>query len=296
MSHAAQFKNRVVRDLAWVIQSPPLTSGIKNNVTWLDQVFCNQEFEDCLEALINLDKNPSPLLDHLDKLKSKRLGYRFEAFVNFWLQISPNYDLVDHNIQIIENKRTLGEIDFIIRDKRSLKTIHLEVAVKFYLGVEPFEDSFRWFGTNIQDQLGKKLAHLQEHQTQLTIKYPDYLVHNINEYYCLVKGRLYYPFGSDTAPKNTSNNHLRGRWIKQKDLHEESSLKDLELYPIEKVEWLSQLTSYDLDNREIFEDLEPLKKAQSCIATKNNDQTNLEEVSRIFVLPDDFHFPEAKKN
>jgi len=296
MSLKDHFNHRVVRDLAWVIQSPPITSGLKANVLWLDQGFCNQEYQDCLEDLKSLDKDPSPLLKHLDKLKSKRLGYRFEAFVNYWLHISPNYDLVDHNIQIIKDKRTRGEIDFIILDKQSLRTIHLEVAVKFYLGVEPYEDSFRWFGTNIQDQLGKKLAHLQEHQSQLTIKYPNYLEHNIDEHHCLIKGRLYSPFGSDITPQGVYSDHLRGHWIKQGNLHKESSLNDATLYPIEKSEWLSQLTFNDLNNREKFNELEQIKKAQSCIATRNNDQGKPEEVSRIFVLPDDFHFPEAKKN
>jgi len=285
------FKHRIVRDLAWVIASPPLLSGIKNNTRWLDHSFCLKEYNDCLAALVLLDKDPQPLILQIEQLKSKRLGYRFEAFINFWLQISPNYTLLAHNIQLIENKQTLGEVDFIIKERATHKIIHLEVAVKFYLGTAPFENDFRWFGTNTSDQLGKKQQHLIEHQTQLSLKYPALINYNIEQSYCLVKGRLFYPLDSEaklTPPTSATQNHLKGIWIRQNENYEINIESQTALYPLVKHEWLSTLTASDIKNRDSFNCSQKLDRAQCCITINDNN----EEDKRIFVLPDSFSFPE----
>jgi hypothetical protein len=118
-----QFSNRLVRDLAWVIASPPLVSGNFNDTHWWSHSDCLAEFEDCLPTLKSLDKDPAPLIAHLDKLTSGRLGLRFESFIAYWITISPNYELLAKNIQIIDalkkGRHTHGELDFIIRDIHS---------------------------------------------------------------------------------------------------------------------------------------------------------------------------------
>lgn len=294
------FKHRVVRDLAWVIASPPLISGDyaashkKNKpVHFLTHEECLQELSDCSMALQQLDHDPSPLLTHLDKLKSKRLGYRFEAFVAYWLQISPNFELLAHNIQIIENKVTLGEVDFIVKNQHSHKIIHLEVAVKFYLGTAPFDNAFRWFGTNTHDQLGKKQQHLLQNQTQLSLKYPQHLNHKIDQRHCLLKGRLFYPYGTQTSPSTATGNHLRGFWIKQSDVSKEASLKNKLLFRLEKNEWLSTLQHLDLQTKEAVKSVYDKDRAQCYIMVeKDKESSSLKENERIFILPDYFKFPD----
>ena len=121
-----RFSNRLVRDLAWVIASPPLLAGNYNDTHWWSHANCLTEFEVCLPALLALDKDPSPLIEHFEKLKSGRLGLRFEHFIAYWLIISPNYELLTQNLQIIEpivsphkkGSHTHGELDFIIRNTR----------------------------------------------------------------------------------------------------------------------------------------------------------------------------------
>jgi len=134
------FKNREVRDLAWTIVSPPLVSGDLNDTHWWCFEDCLTEFNDCLSELKALDKHPDPLIQHLSTLKNQRLGSIFEGYVGYWLKISPNYREIKQNIQIIEDNHTYGEIDFLIEDLHTHETIHLEVAVKFYLGSKPYED------------------------------------------------------------------------------------------------------------------------------------------------------------
>ena len=286
-----QFSNRIVRDLAWAIASPPLVSGVIEDTVWWNSQDCMREFNACLTALLKLDKDPSLLIEHLGQLQSSRLGLYFEGLVSFWLKVSPNYQLLNQNIQIIEDGLTHGEIDFIVRDLQLQKTIHLEVAVKFYLGSPPYENPFRWYGTNTKDQLGRKLHHLQSHQTQLSDRYQNHFEHKIDEKHCLIKGRLFYPFNTSTSPAGVgiADDHLRGRW---KYTGNKSS--DKNIIPIGKSRWLA-----DLNHKDILEcilssadsiDLSNIRRAECYVKySQLNKQYN--EKYRIFLLPDKFSFP-----
>ncbi len=290
--HPPTFSTKLVRDLAWVIASPPIQSGYIGNTYWWDDAKCQNEYQDCLPALIELNKDPSPLKKHLSQLKSKRLGHRFEALVSYWLTISPNYELIQQNIQIIENGITYGEIDFIIKEISTGKNIHLEVCVKFYLGTKPYKDPYRWFGTNTKDQLGKKLDHLLTHQSQLSKKHEQHFSHNIDERHCFIKGRLFYPKGNSVAPEGTTSNHLRGLWM-----YPNTVKKTEEKYlAINKTLWLSELNHkdiIDLQNNpvEIFKD-----RAQCYVEINRADQNDYQEKARVFFLPDEFTFPSDNKN
>ena len=285
-----RFSNRVVRDLAWVIASPPLVSGNYNDTHWWSHNDCLSEFNDCLPALEQLDKNPTPLITHLALLNSKRLGLHFESFVAYWLMMSPNYELIAHNIQIMEaltkGSHTLGEIDFIIRNLNTNKITHLEVAVKFYLGSPPYGNPMRWFGTNTKDQLGKKVDHLKQHQTQLSSKFPKHiqeLGYDIDCKECLLKGRLFYPIGKNESPQGVSDNHLRGRWVQSSN-----EFKDELLYPLEKLEWLAEFNQHDFESEKVEKGFNSEERAKCYIHTKKEKQ----EIERVFNLPENFMFPE----
>ena len=291
-----RFSNRLVRDLAWVIASPPLLSGKHNDTHWWSYKDCLREFNDCLPALITLDENPAPLIKHLKKLTSGRLGLRFESFIAYWLTLSPNFELLAQNIQVIEpfvsshkkGSHTHGELDFIIRNIHTNKIIHLEVAVKFYLGAKPYEDPFRWFGTNTKDQLGKKVEHLKNHQTQLSNKFSSYLNKDgylIDNKQCFLKGRLFYPREIDTAPQGVTENHLRGRWD-----YASTAMENKLLFPLDKNDWLAELNYDDLYQRDLETSLIKNEKALCYV----NATQGLKEIERIFYLPESFHFPKSK--
>ena len=289
MINTKQFKSRLVQDLAWVIASPPLVSGDFTGIHWWTEEECIAEFNDCLPALRLLDKNPQPLIDHIAQLKSKRLGLRFESYLSYWLEISPNYKQLAKNIQVIEEGHTYGELDFIIQNIHSKKVIHLEVAVKFYLGAETplssLENPYHWFGTNIQDQLGLKLNHLKELQTQLSIKYQDYIQQrleiHVDERHCLLKGRLFYPMNQTIPPKGVTKNHLRGHWNYKADQSDNTSL-----YPIEKIDWLAPLDSNSLQKIVTEKRLE--HKHIACHVQIEQESGHYLETDRVFVLPNDF--------
>ena len=285
------FKHRLLRDLSWVILSPPLVSGKHNDVIWWDHDSCIKEYHACLPALKALDENPQPLIAYLDSLKAKGLGHYFEALVKFWINISPNYKLLAHNIQIIIKRQTLGEIDFIIEEIQSKKVIHLEVAVKFYLGSPPYQDSFRWYGTNINDQLGRKIQHLKEKQTQLAWHHKDYLLNKlgleIDEKQCLLKGRLFYPLGIDEPPTEVTSNHLRGRWLRQSGKAQEKCY-----YPLDKTYWLATLNHTDI-NEELLDTKLKENKWPRCYSKMEKEESGMyKEKNRLFYLPEIFRFPD----
>lgn len=315
-----QFRHRSVRDLAWVIASPPLVSGNFDQVHWWDHADCLREFENCLPALRHLDQDPEPLHRYLEKLKSRRLGIRFEALVAFWLdRISPDYTLLAHNIPLRETvthqtgrlkgrtyTNTLGELDFLIQDRRSQSVIHLEVSVKFYLGTYPLNDPDRWFGTNIRDRLGDKLEHLMQRQTLYSIRFSEHLNalgYQVDERHCLLKGRLFYPHESSlinlqtdlTSPQGIAPGHLTGRWRYMKP---ESSQN--QWVKLEKKEWFTELTNRDIRDKEIIEECKALK-SPACYACVTEDKRDSiqdtgfhqwRETERLFCLPPGFRFPD----
>ena len=88
-----------------------------------------------------------------------RLGHLAEKIVSELIKSSTNYTLLYENIQVIEAKNTLGELDFIIENIGTKQKIHLELAYKFYL-FDPSissESINNWIGPNRNDSLKQKL-------------------------------------------------------------------------------------------------------------------------------------------
>ena len=291
-NNKAMFQHRLVRDLAWVIASPPLISGNYNDTHWWQHKDCLEEYRSLLPHLKALDKDPTPLIKHLTSLKSQRLGLRFEALVAYWLAHSPNFNLLAHSIQLIDKGHTYGELDFIIEDKHRSTIIHLEVAVKFYLGSPPCNNPYRWFGTNIQDQLGKKTDYLKTVQTQLTDRFPQLTQQtgfNIEEKQCLLKGRLFYPRNLQTPPVGINSNHLRGSWTQSEHWQDTQH----SLYPLDKKMWLAELTHHDIEAHKKLHHFENMETARCYAILEKNSEGQYHEVHRTFYLPEGFSFPEA---
>ena len=99
--------------------------------------------------------------------QSLRLGQLVEQYTFALLQENKEVQLLATNLQIIENKLTLGELDAIIRHRQQL--IHLEISYKFYLYDDSVGDSelAHWIGPNRRDSLVKKLTKLKEKQFPL---------------------------------------------------------------------------------------------------------------------------------
>ncbi|MEP5766508.1 MAG: DUF1853 family protein [Halieaceae bacterium] len=147
-----------VRDLAWAGFSPLLIkthrmsgAGLPWTAYWA-------------QKLKELDQDPAPLLEHLDKAQSNRLGIYYESLWHYLLQEDPDTELLAHNLPIRDESQTIGEFDCLFYCLRRKIHVHLELAVKFYLGVA--SDNI-WLGPGRQDRLDLKLERLLQHQSQL---------------------------------------------------------------------------------------------------------------------------------
>ena len=130
-----------------------------------------------------------------------RLGHLVEKIVSELIKSSTNYKVLYENIQIIENKKTIGEIDFIIEEIVTSQVIHLELAYKFYL----FDPSIsskpinNWIGPNRNDSLREKLEKLKRKQFPLLYhkrtksKFDDIEIDNVYQALCLLVS-LFVPY------------------------------------------------------------------------------------------------------
>jgi hypothetical protein len=206
--HLANFQQRAVRDLAWALFHPPLFQSLSEIPTdWLQPTWQDDEV---LPWLLALDKEPTPLLTHLKDQRATRLGVYFEQLLSFYFSQYPRFSLIAKNLQANDSQRTIGEYDFIVWDKQHQQHYHIEVAVKFYIGLQtldcdiakntPLHNWHLWVGPNKKDTLAIKMNHLIHHQLRLSDTpagkaalesiglTPDQVTPKL-----LLTGRLYYP-------------------------------------------------------------------------------------------------------
>lgn len=216
------FHHKEVRDLAWAVFSTPLMAQLPG----CDAQLCAPGAEAAdwhwLEAL---DRQPEPLLTALAAGNSTRLGLYFERLWLFYLQHHPRWALLAHNLPINQAGRTLGAFDFLCRQGEQFW--HLELTVKFYLGVgqtaQP-EAWPQWRGPDTRDRLDIKLGRLRDHQLALSQSTHSAAVLRdlaggevIWQRGLVMKGYYFYPGASDPRhphppPVGAHPRHLRGTW------------------------------------------------------------------------------------
>ncbi|AJQ95238.1 hypothetical protein YC6258_03202 [Gynuella sunshinyii YC6258] len=104
----------------------------------------------------------------LDQLESddpefpRRLGFRFEQLLERYLIDHPEWQLLGRNIQIHDDNRTIGELDFIALYLPDGQAWHIEAAVKFYL-----QTPWGWYGPDVRDTLLQKYLRMKNHQLRL---------------------------------------------------------------------------------------------------------------------------------
>ncbi len=249
----------LVRDLAWALFSPPLLHRSDPDVRWLENDWFGQISRQYTEALGQLDKDPRRLRDAVEGRKDPRLGSYFETLWHFWLGDNPRYQLLFANLTLRSASGTLGEFDLLVRDSKTAKTLHWELAVKFYLGTGDTSQPSNWLGPAQRDRLDVKTDRLLDHQSRLS-RYPeanelfDQLGIRVDQTWLILKGRLFYPASVPApAPHGANPDHLRGFWITPEAL---ASLEGAWL-PLERSQWLAPVAQVEpavcLDNRALTE-------------------------------------------
>ncbi|MEM5566159.1 DUF1853 family protein [Psychroserpens sp. AS72] len=189
----------------------------------------------------------------LRKLEKRlRLGQLAEQFVFNQLETCESIELLAENIQIQQNKQTLGELDTLLLINN--QPVHLEIIYKFYVYDDRLGDLEieKWIGPNRKDSLIEKLNKLQEKQLPLLYS-QDCKSHlkqlELNSYSfeqnVLFKAQLFVPYHNNVEFKLINKECVCGFYINlsqleilQNHLFYIPSKLDWFLEPHEQVDWL----------------------------------------------------------
>lgn len=285
--------DKVRQDLAWALTSPDLMSLDTN-------VACTPEASQ-LDRWLALEVHADRFAKYLAERNPKRLGIYFEVLWQYLLEQHTDFDLIARNLPVRTNGHTLGEFDFIYFCRQRQRHIHLETAVKFYLGI-PGDGSSpsswnQWIGPGTKDRLDLKLDKLLHKQTRLT-QTPQGAelisglgIDDIQPEICL-KGYFFYPLDQPChAPKDSNEHHLKGYWLTLGTLDQLADSGPWLLLP--KEAWLA--SAHHIDSRSVM-DFMALKKQLTgyfeqnrfplMIASLAQCGEDFRERERYFITPD----------
>ncbi|PID68528.1 MAG: hypothetical protein CR968_01435 [Flavobacteriia bacterium] len=174
-----------------------------------------------------------------------RLGNRLERFFSLIIDQSGRYEMLAENVQVIVDKVTIGELDFIIRDNKTHDVIHVELAGKMYL-YDPHSDVDikHWIGPNRRDSLAQKLTKLRERQLPL-LYHPEtakklrelgIAEQEITQKVCL-KIRQFLPWQFNGFPALSYPENVKGYYVSINDF-DNDYFKAYHYFMPEKQDWI----------------------------------------------------------
>lgn len=154
----------------------------------------------------------------------QKLGHLYEEAFATLLRFCPNYNLLEANLPVRRDQHnTVGELDFLLRERGREKMVHLELAIKFYLAVDTDQGPV-FPGPDARDHYMKKIARLREHQLTLTQRHREHLPTHYQDTEIvtrhLVLGTLFDHICAPTPskPEFLSQQARRGQWLEVGDL------------------------------------------------------------------------------
>ena len=283
MKYAQQF----VRDLLWAVNSPSLLRTMNEH--------CCESKVWTLQAQ---DIRAAHLFDFMARKDARSLGKYFEGLISYWLHHLRKVDVLFESFAIREQKRTVGEIDFIFIDEQAQVT-HWEVAVKFYLFSSITHGlGSHYLGPNAVDTLDRKIAHVFGCQLPRSQE----LFPNVELRQAFVKGRVFYPLmqkrGLNEHPY-LSSAHLEGAWLRHLELKllvgdAGWDVRSVCYLVLKKPHWLSVIqvpraTGQLMSFSEFIDSMEQhFVESQRCplVVQLRMDDVGCVELRRFFVVPD----------
>lgn len=305
------FNHQAVRDLAWCCTSAPLLNEFPGSdaVIWPEDSTKRNVREEA-EWLASVDRAPDGLFAELEQQKSTRLGLYYEILWRFYWQQHPHWQLLAQNLQVLDAGQTFGAFDFLLKHKNTFW--HIEMAVKFYLGI-PGENACasswdQWIGPNCSDRLDIKLTRMQQHQLPLStskagLNATKIFTHVWQRALCL-QGYFFYPAHDPdmAAPIAAHPEHGKGLWWHMSSFIDSLKTNNNSLYwmILPRDRWLSPAYSQDINELLYGENLRlalrhwvgTTDRPQLIAAMRKHGDTWIEE-QRCFIVPD--HWPWTAK-
>ncbi|MCK0714137.1 DUF1853 family protein [Chromohalobacter sarecensis] len=288
-----------VRDLAWLLHAPDIIESAHPGRPTLEELGLGDAAyrKAWLHAL---DAEPQRLVPYIGT-PPQRLGHYHERLWHALLDLAPATRLLATNITIHEAGRTLGELDIIYADAQG-HPVHLELAIKYYLGLRDGPGGerhpARWIGPGCADSLARKHTHTRHHQ--LPLAHHPLAAARLNalgidpkslRQRAAMLGMLFYPWpGTIAAPHLASTTAAHGAWLTWRDwpiLRNHLPTGTLGA-PLRKPHWLA------LPGVEAYRSLERLEAELEAHFTSASAprQYHLQAPDgtqrRFFIVPDDW--------
>ncbi|GGD07785.1 DUF1853 family protein [Halopseudomonas salina] len=290
------FRIPAIRHLAWMCGAAQLTDSP------LAFDLRAQLPAGTMQKLLSWEAMPDTAPAMLTQPAQPRLGYYFERLYACLLTDVLGWEVMARNLPIRNQERTLGELDFVVRNPATGAIEHHEIAIKFYLGYIPDlelnMDQVRWYGPNAVDRLDLKTARMLDHQSQRSLLPESVMalaelgIEPPVRSRVFMPGYLFYPLATDCAkavspPCHVPSDHQRGTWM----YLDAVSSKDISRWvQLRKPHWLGPwLQSDEPDPAEAQAALEQIALTQTprLFARMYWDETARlwQEAERCFVVP-----------
>ncbi|NDL70869.1 DUF1853 family protein [Vreelandella alkaliphila] len=308
--------SQTARDLAWLLMTPdvielppPMPSGGRPTC---QELGLSEGVDEWLARLTSK-------MSALDGKRATRMGHYHERLWHLLLDNAPNTRLLASNIKITHKRNTLGELDMLYRTRDNPTPIHLEVAIKFYLGLTEgpgdATSQSRWIGPGGLDSLALKCSHLRHHQLPMSstataqAAISQWLAprdigpapppnHPLIQRLAM-PGVLFYPWHTAMPPPiGATANHRRGMWCYLNDwptlAAERSEL--LHMAWLEKPHWLAppQQSAFQPANKEmaivrpLIDRYGPQQVMLYDPEAEIKTDTKEQQMERLIIVPNDW--------
>ncbi|RZS93412.1 DUF1853 family protein [Aquimarina brevivitae] len=230
---------------------------------------------------------------HLQNTKHQVLGKRAEELFEQAITNFSVYDILAKNIQVFEEKITLGELDFLLHNSLNAQGYHIELVYKLYLYDPDLQGTYdKWIGPNRKDRLVDKVSKLKHkqfpllHQPQTKERLSELELPTISTWkqQCCFKAQLFLPYNNPPKDLNGLNtNCVAGVWLRLSELHTAVAVDTLFYMPGKK-DWMRN-PEYHKDwvtYESIYQDIQSMhqKNKSPLIWTKTSEDI----YAKLFVV------------
>ncbi len=275
----------------YILSLPPLLLKPNETPDLADfTLFPSKQF---IQSVLNRTERHPQLWEPLANYASQRaLGRYFERFVLTTLRYGFPHHQISSNVQLPQ-KPSIGELDFVISS--FAQTLHLEVAIKFYLFL-PSKDptNANFYGSQLRDRLDLKLDKLIQKQLrhEIPVDVSSPIATATLRRVLWLTGMLCYPV-KDYLNQNFPNftamglnpTHRKGWWSHVGDLSQAFAADERLFLPLTKHQWLDPLDHVLLgDVTDLIlqeDDLQSLKEPQFVLRFAEDGR----KLDRGFIAP-----------
>lgn len=259
---------------------------LKSRLIWTGDAFGMTQFE---LPISSVDISKLPLVP-----TDRRLGHQAEFVFLQLLMSSIEFEVLAHSIQLIGNKRTLGELDYIVRNVQTKEVLHIELTYKFYIVDKAIPEPIdQIIGPNRKDTFVYKLNKTRDKQLPLLYSEPSRItleemgldIASIIQKVAFY-AHIFVPYDDRIFHVEKLNEDcLAGFWVTREQMEVEV-FKICVYYRPSKSEWLHiphdkvQWKSY----HEIMDEIcSSLDEGRSVMLWKSNGSRRDSEIERFFV-------------